>query len=180
MSGLLHSLTESELMLVRETDVARLSDLDEDDLMALHERVRRARNKYTKSYRREASAKVAEHGGRGIARPTNSRNREKAEVFEDALARVSRGLARAARESARRLRSERITTARLGRGAHSTTTAPRAAPRAAAPRAAAPRAAPVRRSQRARPEVSSRPEVRQRQAASRAKGRRRQAGLDTR
>jgi hypothetical protein len=166
MSGLLQSLTESELMLVRETDIARLSDLDEDDLMALHERVRRARNKYTKSYRREASAKVAEHGGRGMARPTNTRNREKAEVFEDALARVSRGLARAARESALRLRSERIMTARLGRGAHPTTTAPRAVA--------------VRRSQRPRPEVSSRPEVRQRQAASRAKGRRRQAGRDAR
>jgi hypothetical protein len=166
MSGLLQSLTESELMLVRETELARLAELDEDDLMALHERVRRARNRYTKSYRREAGAKVAEFGGRGKARPTNTRNREKAEVFEGALARVSRGLARAARESALRLRSERLTTARRGRGAPPTTSASRAPA--------------VNASQRARPAVSTRPDVRQRQAASRAKGRRRQAGRDAR
>ena len=42
------------------------SDLDEDDLLALHARVRRARDKFTTSYRREASTKVAAYGGRPV------------------------------------------------------------------------------------------------------------------
>ena len=126
MNALLNSLTESELVLVRETEPALLAELNEDELVALHTRVRRARNKFSKTYRREASAKVAQQGGRGKARPKNTRNAQKAEVFEDALARVSRSLAAAARRSAVELRSERLEAA----GANRQTAPPRAVRRA--------------------------------------------------
>ena len=86
-------LTEDEADLVRETEVARMAELDEDDLLALHSRVRRARTKYVKLYRRQASARVAAKGARGSARPANRRNADKAEVFELALARVSKRVA---------------------------------------------------------------------------------------
>src|SRR5437868_3839309 len=105
MNALLNSLTERELDLVRETESERLADLDEDALAQLHDRVRRARNKYVKVYRRHAAALVAEVGGRGKAGPKNTRSRAKAEVFEDVLARVSRQLAKAARASAAALRA---------------------------------------------------------------------------
>ena len=111
MDALLNSLTEAESTLVRETKLSKLKELDEDGLVELHQRIRRARNKYVKLYRREASAKVAEKGGRGIARPKNTRNAGKAEVFEDALARVSRRLAAAARASAAVLKAERLAAA---------------------------------------------------------------------
>ena len=74
----------------------------------------RARTKYTKLYRREAAVKVSRAGGRGKARPTNARNRQRAEVFEDALARVSTRLADEARATAAALREERIEAARAG------------------------------------------------------------------
>ena len=111
MSALLNSLTEEESNLVRETKLAQLKELDEDGLVKLHRRIRRARNKYVKLYRRKASAKVAAKGGRGIARPKNTRSAGKAEVFEDALARVSRRLAAAARASAAELKAQRLSVA---------------------------------------------------------------------
>ena len=39
-----------------------------------------------KLYRRQASTRVEDLGGRGFARPKNRRNFDKAEIFEDALA----------------------------------------------------------------------------------------------
>ncbi|MCG5220451.1 hypothetical protein [Streptosporangium sp. KLBMP 9127] len=123
MKALLNSLTEVEMDLVRETDREKLAALDEDELVELHTRIRRARNKYVKLYRRGASARVEEFGGRGTARPKNRRNAQKAEVFEDALARVSRHLATAARHSAEELKAERLAAARQ----HQTIPPPRAA-----------------------------------------------------
>jgi hypothetical protein len=114
---IIHSLTEAESALVRETQPDRIAGLDEDDLVELHGRVRRARDKYVKLYRREASARVQALGGRGFARPKNRRNADKAEVFEDALARVSRRLAAAARRSANELRAERLAAVRAERNA---------------------------------------------------------------
>ena len=111
MDALLNSLTEAESNLVRETRSSKLRELDEDGLVELHQRIRRARNKYVKLYRRGASAKVAQKGGRGIAGPKNTRSAGKAEVFEDALARVSRRLAAAARASAADLKAERLAAA---------------------------------------------------------------------
>ena len=154
-------------MLVRETEPARLSELDEDDLLALHARVRRARDKFTTSYRREASTKVAAYGGRGKARPKNTRNAQKAEVFEEALARVSRRVAVAARHSAAELRSDRLEAARAERN-----TAP---PRPAVQQRSAPRG-----SQRPQTAPASAPAVRRQQASTKAAGARRQARRDSR
>jgi hypothetical protein len=108
------SLSEPDLGLVRETQRARLLELDEDALLDVHRRVRRARNKHVGIYRRAATDRVEPRGGRGIARPENRRNAERAEVFEDALARVSRRLAVAARDSAAELKAERLDAARKG------------------------------------------------------------------
>jgi hypothetical protein len=115
MRALLGSLTENEQALVRETERDQLADLDEDGLVALHTRVRRARDKYVSVYRRGAAARVDTVGGRGRAYPKASRDRTKAEVFEDALARVSRRLAVAARASAQALKAERLAEARAAR-----------------------------------------------------------------
>ncbi|MFB4314075.1 hypothetical protein [Actinomadura sp. 21ATH] len=115
MKALLNSMTESEKDLVRETERDRLEGMEEDDLLELHARIRRARNKHVKLYRREAAGRVAEVGGRGRARPKNRRNAQKAEVFEDALARVSRYLATAARRSATALKAERLEAVRAVR-----------------------------------------------------------------
>jgi hypothetical protein len=120
--AVINSLTESQRLLIADTEPAALRELHEDALVALHDRVRRARNKYTGIYRREAAGRVREKGGRGKARPVNARSRDRAEVFEDALARVSRALATAARASAAELRDERIAAARAGGGAPVTKT----------------------------------------------------------
>lgn len=111
----LHLLTDAELMLVRETDKAALAALDEDQLVDLHTRIRRARGKYVGQYRRGASARVGDAGGRGKAYGQNQRARDKAEVFEDALARVSTALAAAAKASAAALKAERLEAARAAK-----------------------------------------------------------------
>ena len=111
-----NTLTESEKLLVAETSRDALADLDEDQLLELLTRVRRARTKYVKLYRRRASAQVSDSGGRGLAHPINQRNRDKAEVFERALARVSRRLQAAAKQAADELRTERLEAARSGSG----------------------------------------------------------------
>jgi hypothetical protein len=108
----MRSVTEAEWLMLAETKRAALADLDEDALLELHARARRARTKYVKQYRRKASARVAEVGGRGTARPKNRRAADKAEAFEKALARVSTALAAAARTSAAQLRAQRLATAR--------------------------------------------------------------------
>jgi hypothetical protein len=116
-TAITNSLTEAELALVRETDRDRLADLDEDALAELHDRIRRARTKHVTIYRRTGAATVGAKGGRGVAKERNARNAAKAEVFEDALARVSRALAAAARSSATMLRAERVAAARAERSA---------------------------------------------------------------
>jgi len=112
MQALVGTLTETEQSLVRETTSDQLAALDEDELVALHTRVRRARDKYVKLYRRQSATRVRATGARGRAYPKGSRDRDKAEVFEEALARVSRRLATAARAAARAFKAERIAEAR--------------------------------------------------------------------
>ncbi|MBI1378959.1 MAG: hypothetical protein GC157_15990 [Frankiales bacterium] len=107
-------LGDSERMLVLETEKAALAALDEDGLVALHTRVRRARDKYVGQYRRGAATRVGSAGGRGKAHAQNQRARDRAEVFEAALARVSTALGRAARASAAELKAERLSAARSG------------------------------------------------------------------
>lgn len=112
MNKLLYSLTESEFLLVRETEAPAITELDEDELLELHSRIRRARNKYVGLYRRRGAAKVSAKGARGAARSANERNGAKAEIFEGTLARVSKQLSVAAQRSARELKDERLARAR--------------------------------------------------------------------
>ena len=107
-----NALSENEYVLVRETAKAQMAELDEDELIELHIRVRRARNKYVTLYRRAGATKVKQKGGRGAGKAANTRNAAKAEVFEGALSRVSRQLAGVARRSARELKDERLALAR--------------------------------------------------------------------
>ncbi|WP_426561716.1 hypothetical protein ACPPVT_15345 [Angustibacter sp. McL0619] len=110
-------LSDDEADLVRETEVERMAVLDEDDLLALHARVRRARTKYVKLYRRQAAARVGAKGARGSARPANRRNADKAEVFELALARVSKRVDVVARAAAAELKAERLAAAKAAKAA---------------------------------------------------------------
>src|SRR5215468_11696095 len=107
-ASLLAVLNDAERLMVAETGRAELET-----------RIRRARNKYVGQYRRAASAAVAEHGGRGRARPENRRAAMKAEAFEEALSLVSRRVAVLSRQAAAELRAERLAAARAakqGRG----------------------------------------------------------------
>ncbi|MEU8224160.1 hypothetical protein [Kribbella sp. NPDC048915] len=113
--ALMNSLTDAERLLVAETERDALKTLNEDELLELHQRIRRARTKYLKNYRRGASMSVATAGGRGMAYARNQRDRDKAELFEDALARVSREVATAARRAAIELRTERIAAAKAAK-----------------------------------------------------------------
>jgi hypothetical protein len=166
--GMLAVLNESERLLVLETDKPELAKLDEDGLLALHDRVRRARNKVSGQYRRGGASKVAAKGGRGKASQQNQSARDKVEVFEDALARVSAALATAARKSAAALKAERLEAARGGSAAArpaAATTRPR--------KKSAPQPAP----KRTRSDISA---VRKKNASTLAAGARRQAKRDSR
>ena len=114
-ASLLAVLNDDERLIVAQAEAAELAGLDEDAAIELETRIRRARNKYTGQYRRAASARVAEHGGRGKARPENRRAALKAEAFENALSRVSRQVAVLARKSAAALRVERLAAARAAK-----------------------------------------------------------------
>ena len=162
-------LTDAERMLVLETETKELAGLDEDALVELHTRIRRARGKYVGQYRRGASARVGSVGGRGKANAQNQRARDKAEVFEDALARVSSSLARAAKASAAELKAERLAAA----GAV-TNTPPKGTATA--------RKAPARKNAPASPVPSSKkaPVTRKKNASTLATGARRQAKRDAR
>src|SRR5215831_10196869 len=105
-------LNEGEKALLRQAEGSELARLDEDELIELHARVRRARKKYATLYRRRASAQVKKDAGRVKAHAQHARTAAKAEAFEDALARVSRALAKAAQARATALRAERLELAR--------------------------------------------------------------------
>src|SRR5262245_60758097 len=107
-------MSDVELAILRETEASVLVALDEDELLDLHARVRRVRNKHVGQYRRQAGARVGEARARGAAYSRGQRARDKAEVFEAALARVSTAVAKAARRSAAELRAARIAAARAG------------------------------------------------------------------
>jgi hypothetical protein len=111
MHALANSLGKAEKDLLREAEPKRMARLDEDELIDLHKRSRRARNKYAGIYRRQGSTKVSKKGARGLAKEKNSRNAGRAEVFEDALARVSERLAEVAAQSAEQLKADRLKAA---------------------------------------------------------------------
>ncbi len=108
MDALVNSLGKAERDLLRGTEEERLAALDEDGLIKLHKRIRKARNKYVGVYRRAGAKKVGKKGGRGLARKANARNAGRAEAFEDALARVSARLGEVAAASAAELRADRL------------------------------------------------------------------------
>ena len=137
MEATLNSLTEAELAIARSAEPEALAELDEDGLLEVHDRVRRARNKYLGQYRRQAAERVGDVGGRGEAYAQNQRARDKAEVFETALASVSTALAEAARRAAAQLKSERLAAAQPDGGAPLAAHVP--APTASADTSAEPR-----------------------------------------
>jgi hypothetical protein len=108
-------LTEAERLMVDETDRDALNLLDEDGAIELETRIRRARNKYVGQYRRSASAAVAEQGGRGKARPGNTRALAKAEAFERSLSSVSHRVSVLASKSAAELRAQRLAAAKAAK-----------------------------------------------------------------
>ncbi len=110
--AVLNSMTDAERRLVAETESAAMTTLDEDELLELHTRVRRARSKYVKNYRRSAGARVGTRSSRGTAYAENQRQRDKAEVFELSLARVSRQVGKVAAQAAAELKAERLAAAR--------------------------------------------------------------------
>jgi hypothetical protein len=103
--AVLNSMTDAERRLVAETESAAMTTLDEDELLELHARVRRARSKYVKNYRRSAGARVGTRSSRGTAYAENQRQRDKAEVFELSLARVSRQVGKVAAQAAAELKA---------------------------------------------------------------------------
>jgi hypothetical protein len=107
-------MTVAEQRLVAESSREAMAALDEEELLALHTRIRRVRAKYVTNYRRSASGAVAKRGGRGISYPSNQRDRDKAEVFEGALASVSKEVARHAARAADELKASRLAAARSG------------------------------------------------------------------
>ena len=163
-------LTDGEVSLIEETKPKNLAELDEDELVELHGRVRRARSKYSKLHRREAAAQVRSDRARAKASTKNVRSAVKAEVFEDALARVSRALAAAAKASAAELKAERLAMATAGSSGPEVTAA--STPRPARKKAAA----------RGKGSVASTrtPATRKKVASTRATGARRQAKRDSR
>ena len=108
-------LNDEERMTIWETFPDALAELDEDGVSDLHRRIRKARNKYSGMYRRGGARKVKGTGGRGKAYGKNQRARDKAEIFEDALARVSERLAVLARQAADDLKQERLAAARAAK-----------------------------------------------------------------
>lgn len=113
----LHTLfSAKEQSLLVATESARLADLSEDELGDLLTLVRRARNKYTKLYRRQSADLVAASSSRQGTATSNQRTKRKAEIFEDALARVAQSLAAAARATAKELKRERLDAARAAKG----------------------------------------------------------------
>jgi hypothetical protein len=161
-------LTADEEELVRRTSPAALARLDEDELVDLHDRVRRARNKYAKLHRRQAAAQVTKDRARGVAGAKNERTAQKAEVFEQALAEVSHQLAVAATQRAAELRAERLAAARP------------ASERAQQARTRAPRASSAPKEGERGDRARKTPISRRQTASARAAGRRAQAKRDSR
>jgi hypothetical protein len=112
MHALANSLRKAERDLLRQVEPKRMAALTEDELIDLHKRIRRGRNKYAGIYRRQGSAKVSKKGGRGLAKEKNARNAGRSEVFEDALARVSAQLAEVAAARAEQLKADRLAAAK--------------------------------------------------------------------
>jgi len=171
-ASLLAVLNDAERLLVAQTEPAELAALDEDAAIELEARIRRTRTKYVGQYRRAASVRVVEHGGRGTARPKNRRAAMKAEAFEEALARVSRRVATLARQAAAALRAERLAAARAAK--------PGQGPSAGRAAAAAGRQGPPVTGEPTGDRALRSPRTEKQRAGTLAAGARRQAKRDSR
>jgi hypothetical protein len=116
----LHLFSAAEQTLLVQTERERLALLSEDELDELFTRVRRARTKYTKLYRRQSGDLVAAKSSRAGTSTSNQRTKRKAEILEDALARVATALGAAARATAKELKSERLAAAKAAKGSPAT------------------------------------------------------------
>ena len=112
----LHLFNAAEQTLLVQTERDRLALLGEDELDELFTRVRRARTKYTKLYRRQSGNLVAAKSSRAGTSTSNQRTKRKAEILEDALARVATALGAAARATAKELKTERLAAAKAAKG----------------------------------------------------------------
>jgi hypothetical protein len=83
------NLAKDEQSLIDETAPHALESLDAQALKKLQTRLRNAREKNFSLLRRQGAARVEEEGGRGAAAPANERRRDKVDVFDEALERVS-------------------------------------------------------------------------------------------
>jgi hypothetical protein len=160
--------SEPEQTLLVRTEAARLAVLTEDELADLLTAVRRARNKYTKLYRRQSSALVDQASSRAGTSTSNTRTKRKAEIFEDALSRVAKFLSRAAKASADELKAERLAAAAAGGGS----------PKTAGGRK--PAADTTKADRAARPKPSQGAASASRQGSTKAAGARNQARRDSR
>ena len=111
------TLSKGEQSLIMDTRPRKLEGASEDALLDLHARVRRGRNKYSKLYRQGARSQVKADRSRGAASKKSRGDAQRAEVFEDALARVSDRLSKAARKSATKLRKQRLAAAKAQKAA---------------------------------------------------------------
>lgn len=116
----LHLFNAAEQTLFVHTE-KRLADLSEDELDELLTRVRRPRDKYTKLYGRQSRDLVVATPSRRGRSTSNQKTKRKAEILEDALARVSAAVATAARATARELKQERLAAAKAAKGSPKTT-----------------------------------------------------------
>lgn len=106
--------TPKEQTLLIETEPRRLREMSEDELGDLLTRTRRLRNKYSDLHRSQGRDSIEAAAKRYAATTSNERTLRKAEVAEDAVARVARHLATAARSGAKELRAARLDAARSG------------------------------------------------------------------
>ena len=114
---IIKTLPKGEQSLVMDTRPKKLDGLSEDQLLDLHGRVRRGRNKYKKNQRQGAAKQVKADRSRGAASKKTQGDAQRREVFEDALARVSDRLAKAARKEADDLRKARLAAAKKAKAA---------------------------------------------------------------
>ena len=86
------NLTPQENSLIAEAHPGALERMDAKSLKDLQSRLRQAREKNFSLLRRQGAARVEAEGARGATQPANEKRSEKVEVFDDALARVSKSL----------------------------------------------------------------------------------------
>ena len=110
-------LNDAEQELLRETTKAKLAKLDEDALIDLHTRIRRARTKYVTMHRRRGAKQVQKDRSRVRSSRAITPTAVKAEVFEEALGKVSEQLAKVAADAAETLKQERLAAAAAVKGA---------------------------------------------------------------